>query len=57
MAVYYPSEFIGKPKTDYMKMSFIRRDYGVQKGIRYKKVGHPDIVLNMPYKIHQHQTV
>ncbi len=55
MAVYYPSEFIGKPKTDYMKMSFIRRDYGAKKGVRYKKVDGklalPDIVLNMPQKI------
>ena len=51
MAVYYPSEFIGKPKTDYMKMSFIRRDYGARKGIRYKKVDLTDILLNMPQKI------
>ena len=51
--LFYPSEFQANAETDYLMMSFVRRDYtkDAKGSAKYKGTGYDDIVLNMPQKI------
>lgn len=51
--LFYPSEFKADAATDYLMMSFVRRDYtkDARGSAKYISGGYDDIVLNMPQKI------